>query len=41
VGDLVDRLGANVSAYAFLVELTFLKGREKLPGREVLSLIRN
>ena len=40
VGDLVDRLGANVSAYAFLVELTFLKGREKLPGREILSLIR-
>jgi len=40
VGDLVDRLGARVSAYAFLVELTFLKGREKLPGREVLSLIR-
>jgi adenine phosphoribosyltransferase len=40
VGDLVDRLGAKVSAYAFLVELTFLKGREKLPGRDVLSLIR-
>ncbi len=40
VGDLVDRLGAKVAAYAFLVELTFLKGREKLPGREVLSLIR-
>jgi len=40
VGDLVDRLGAKVAAYAFLVELTFLKGREKLPGREILSLIR-
>jgi len=40
VGDLVDRLGAKVAAYAFLVELTFLKGREKLPGRQVLSLIR-
>jgi adenine phosphoribosyltransferase len=40
VGDLVDRLGAQVVAYAFLVELTFLNGREKLPGREVLSLIR-
>ena len=40
VGDLVDRLGARVAAYAFLVELTFLNGREKLPGREVLSLIR-
>ncbi len=40
VGDLVDRLGARVAAYAFLVELTFLNGRDKLPGREVLSLIR-
>jgi adenine phosphoribosyltransferase len=40
VGDLVDRLGAQVVAYAFLVELSFLNGREKLPGREVLSLIR-
>jgi adenine phosphoribosyltransferase len=39
-GDLVDRLGAQVVAYAFLVELSFLNGREKLPGREVLSLIR-
>lgn len=40
VGDLVDQLGATVSAYAFLVELSFLNGREKLPGREILSLIR-
>jgi adenine phosphoribosyltransferase len=40
VGDLVDRLGAKVVAFAFLVELTFLNGREKLAGREVLSLIR-
>jgi hypothetical protein len=27
-------------AFAFLVELSFLKGREKLAGYEVLSLIR-
>jgi adenine phosphoribosyltransferase len=40
VGELVDRLGAKVVAYAFLVELTFLNGREKLAGREILSLIR-
>ena len=40
VGDLVDRLGAKVVAFAFLVELSFLNGREKLAGREVLSLIR-
>jgi adenine phosphoribosyltransferase len=40
VGELVDRLGAKVVAFAFLVELRFLNGREKLAGREVLSLIR-
>ncbi len=40
VGELVDRLGAKVVAYAFLVELSFLNGRDKLAGREVLSLIR-
>jgi adenine phosphoribosyltransferase len=40
VGDLVDRLGAKVVAFVFLVELSFLNGREKLAGREVLSLIR-
>jgi adenine phosphoribosyltransferase len=39
VGELVERMGASVSAYAFLIELTFLKGRERLPGSEVLSLI--
>jgi len=39
-GELVDRLGAKVVAFAFLVELTFLNGREKLAGREILSLIR-
>jgi adenine phosphoribosyltransferase len=38
-GRLVEALGASVSAFVFLVELTFLKGRAKLDG-EVLSLIR-
>jgi adenine phosphoribosyltransferase len=38
-GRLVEALGATVSAFVFLVELTFLKGRERLPG-EVRSLIR-
>ena len=40
VADLVERLGGHVAAYVFLVELTFLKGREKLAGYDVLSLIR-
>jgi adenine phosphoribosyltransferase len=38
-GRLVEALGASVTAFAFLVELTFLNGRSKLEG-EVLSLIR-
>ena len=38
-GHLVGQLGAELAGYAFLVELTFLKGRDKLKG-EVLSLIR-
>ena len=40
VGDLTERLGATVAAYLFLIELTFLNGREKLKGHKVLSLIR-
>jgi adenine phosphoribosyltransferase len=39
VGDLCVALGASVSGFAFLVELGFLKGRERLAGREVRSLI--
>jgi adenine phosphoribosyltransferase len=36
---LVERLGAKVVGIAFLIELRFLKGREKLEGYEVLSLL--
>jgi adenine phosphoribosyltransferase len=39
VGDLTAALGASVSAFVFLVELDFLKGRERLAGHEVRSLI--
>jgi adenine phosphoribosyltransferase len=38
-GELVSQLGAELAGYAFLVELTFLGGREKLAGK-VMSLIR-
>jgi adenine phosphoribosyltransferase len=38
-GKLVEALGATVSGFVFLVELSFLKGRAKLEG-EVRSLIR-
>lgn len=38
--DLVEKLGGKVVAVAFLVELTFLQGREKLPGYNVFSVIQ-
>ena len=36
---LVQKLGAKIIEASFLIELTFLKGREKLPGFPVRSLI--
>ena len=37
--ELVEQLGAHVVGLAFVVELEFLRGREKLAGHEVHSLI--
>lgn len=36
---LLEKLGAEVVGLAFLIELDFLGGRAKLPGRPVTSLI--
>ena len=36
---LIERLGASVAGLAFAVELTFLAGREKLEGYDVVSLV--
>jgi len=38
--NLVKGRGADVVAFGFIIELTFLPGREKLAGYEVESLIR-
>ncbi len=38
--DLVEQLCGKVNGIAFLVELTFLKGREKLKGYDICSLIK-
>ena len=38
--DLVNQLGGEISSVAFLVELTDLKGRDKLRGYDILSLIQ-
>ena len=37
---LVERLGGTVVGLAFLIELAFLKGRDRLKGYDVFSLIR-
>lgn len=36
---LVEELGGEVEACAFVIELSFLKGRDKLPGHRVDSVI--
>ena len=37
---LVEKLGGNVAGLAFVVELEFLNGRNKLAGYDVYSLLR-
>ena len=41
VCDLVGKMGAKVAGIACLIELTALKGREKLKGYNVFSLIKD
>ena len=38
--DLIERLGGTVVACAFVIELTFLGGRDKLAGHRVASLLK-
>jgi adenine phosphoribosyltransferase len=38
--DLVEQLGGEVVGLAFVIELEFLNGRERLEGYDVFSLIR-
>jgi adenine phosphoribosyltransferase len=40
VCSLVDGLGGKVAGVAMLIELEFLKGRAKLAGRDIYSLIK-
>ncbi|MGH7451412.1 MAG: adenine phosphoribosyltransferase [bacterium] len=39
VSRLVERLGGKLVGFAFLIELDFLHGRQKLAGHDILSLI--
>jgi adenine phosphoribosyltransferase len=38
--ELVENLGGHIAGIAFLVELSFLKGREHLKGHDVFALIK-
>ena len=40
VCELVEKLGGKVAGVAMLIELEFLKGRAKLAGRDIVSLIK-
>jgi len=37
---LVERMGGKVIGFMFVVELTYLKGREKLAGHDIYSLVK-
>lgn len=37
---LVERLGAQIVGLSFLVELSFLRGRDRLPGYNIFSLVQ-
>jgi adenine phosphoribosyltransferase len=36
---LIEKLGGEVVGCAFLLELTFLDGRARLPGRRIQSVL--
>ncbi|NOY94736.1 MAG: adenine phosphoribosyltransferase [Deltaproteobacteria bacterium] len=38
-GDLIERMGAEVAAYAFVIDLTFLDGKAKLAPTRVEALL--
>jgi len=40
VTKLVEKLGGNIAGLSFVIELEFLKGRDKLAGYEVFSLLK-
>ena len=40
VAEMTESMGASVKGLAFMVELTFLKGREKIGGYEIHSLLK-
>jgi len=39
MAELVEQLGGKVVGIQFIIELDFLKGREKIAGHDVFSLL--
>ncbi|NPV92141.1 MAG: adenine phosphoribosyltransferase [Firmicutes bacterium] len=39
IKDLVERLGGKVVEFAFIIELSFLNGREKLKGYDIFTMM--
>jgi adenine phosphoribosyltransferase len=37
---MVEKVGGSVAGIGFVIELTFLQGRQKLPGLDVFSLLQ-
>ncbi|MGK7957886.1 MAG: adenine phosphoribosyltransferase [Crocosphaera sp.] len=38
-GDLLEKIGCNVLGFAFIIELTALEGRKKLPSVPIITLV--
>lgn len=38
--ELIEKIGGKVAGISFLIELAFLNGRKKLPGRDINSLVQ-
>ena len=38
--ELVNKLDAEIAGFAFLIELEFLKGRDRLQGYDILTLVQ-
>jgi adenine phosphoribosyltransferase len=39
MAELVEHLGGEVVGFTFLIELTFLNGRERIPGYDIFAVI--
>jgi adenine phosphoribosyltransferase len=40
VAEMCERVGAKIVGLSFMIELDFLKGRDKLKGRKISSIVR-